>query len=120
MIQSKLYSVGLHVAGKILVNAGFVTLDLHFTLEKEPKLNLNTDVDFSSENLLCMQLSQPDDVLRYAIIEMNFENIFLISNISIFLQVRIGKESNYSGNTTSCEVTEEVQTQYLRIYSLFK
>lgn len=60
-----MFSVGLFIAGKILVNAGFVTLDLNFNLEKEPKLNLNTDVDFSSENILCMQLSQPDDVFRY-------------------------------------------------------
>lgn len=58
------FSVGLYIAGKILVNAGFVTLDLNFNLEKEPKLNLNTDVDFSSENILCMQLSQPNDVFR--------------------------------------------------------
>lgn len=60
------FSVGLYIAGKILVNAGFVTLDLRFNLEKEPKLNLNSDVDFSSENILCMQLSQPDDVFRFA------------------------------------------------------
>lgn len=58
-------SVGFVLNGTILVNAGFVTLDLNFSVEKEPKLNLNTDVDFSTENILCMQLSQPDDVFRY-------------------------------------------------------
>lgn len=68
------FSVGLYVAGKIVVNAGFVTLDLNFNLEKEPKLNLNTDVDFSSENLLCMQLSQPNDVLRYVLLQIELKN----------------------------------------------
>lgn len=57
-------SVGLVMRGKILLNAGFVSLDLNFNVEKEPKLNLNTDVDFAVENVLCMQLSQPDDVFK--------------------------------------------------------
>lgn len=57
-------SVGLAIRGKILLNAGFVSLDLNFNVEKEPKLNLNTDVDFATENVLCMQLSQPNDVVK--------------------------------------------------------
>lgn len=57
-------STGFVIHGQIEVNAGFVTLDSMFSLEKEPKLNLNTDIDFSDENLLCMQLSQPEDILR--------------------------------------------------------
>lgn len=60
-------STGLVISGKILVNAGFVTLDSKFIVTREPKLNLNTDIDFSAENLLCMQLSQPDDVLIHDI-----------------------------------------------------
>lgn len=63
-LKSFIHSTGLYIDGKILVNAGFVTLDLNFNVEKEPKLNLNTDVDFSVENILCMQLSQPDDIFR--------------------------------------------------------
>lgn len=77
-------SVGLYIAGKILVNAAFVTLDIHFNLEKEPKLNLNTDVDFSSENILCMQLSQPNDVFRYICIVFKF-----ISNTHAFSFLQI-------------------------------
>lgn len=64
LVFFRYFSVGFVLRGKILVNAGFVTLDLNFNVEKEPKLNLNTDVDFSSENILCMQLSQPNDILR--------------------------------------------------------
>lgn len=68
-------SVGLYLKGKILVNAGFVSLDLNFNVEKEPKLNLNTDVDFSSENVLCMQLSQPNDVFKYGISKLSLTAI---------------------------------------------
>lgn len=61
------YSTGLAITGQILVNAGFVTLDSKFSVANEPKLNLRTDIDFSSENILCMQLSQPNDVLHHKI-----------------------------------------------------
>lgn len=56
------FSIGLVLRGNILLNAGFVSLDLQFNVAKEPKLNLNSDVEFSVENMLCMQLSQPNDV----------------------------------------------------------
>lgn len=60
--QFCLFSVGLVIRGSILLNAGFLSLDLQFGVEKEPKLVLNADSDFSDENLLCMQLRQPEDV----------------------------------------------------------
>lgn len=61
------FSTGLAISGQILVNAGFVTLDSKFSVANEPKLNLRTDIDFATENILCMQLSQPNDVLLHKI-----------------------------------------------------
>lgn len=58
------FSTGLAVTGQVLVNAGFVSLDTKFNVTTAPKLHLNAKIDFATENILCMQLSQPADTLH--------------------------------------------------------
>lgn len=64
---SFLFSSGLSVGGKILVNAGFISLDSNFAVNSEPQLNVQTDIDFSKENIVCLKLSQPNNVLVHEI-----------------------------------------------------
>lgn len=58
------YSSGLALIGSLNLNSGFASLTSKFTVNQEPKLILVSDIDFSSEILLCMQLSSPQTLLR--------------------------------------------------------
>lgn len=51
--------------GTTKVKTGFVKSKSEFSLSVEPKLQLETDVDFSNGASLCMRLSQPDCVFKH-------------------------------------------------------
>ena len=58
------YSAGYAIEGTLIINARFISLKSQFTITQEPKLKLVSDSEFSSEVMLCIQLSQPDTILR--------------------------------------------------------
>lgn len=61
--QSKVeQNTGIAVTGSLSLDTSFVSLNVHFNVGQEPQLHLSSDLDFSSDNTLCMQLRQPDSV----------------------------------------------------------
>lgn len=59
--------MGIALTGSISSDTSFISLDMDFTITEEPKLQLLSDTDFSSDVKLCMQLSQPEIVMRLVI-----------------------------------------------------
>ncbi|KAJ8943235.1 hypothetical protein NQ318_009926 [Aromia moschata] len=57
-------SAGIVVTGAIKIDSSFVKSQVEFSASIEPKLTLQTDIDFSSNVHLCMRLTQPDSVFR--------------------------------------------------------
>ncbi|KAF2884917.1 hypothetical protein ILUMI_21251 [Ignelater luminosus] len=66
-------SAGIIILGLIRVDTSFVKSQVEFSVSLEPKLNLQTDIEFSSNVNLCMKLSQPDFMFRH--------NVFKIERI---------------------------------------
>lgn len=58
------YSAGVLLNGVLRADTSFVQSQVEFSLNIEPKLNLASDIDFSSNVALCMQLQQPDTILK--------------------------------------------------------
>ncbi|GJQ73200.1 hypothetical protein Trydic_g13582 [Trypoxylus dichotomus] len=58
-------SAGLVFIGLIKVENSFVSSQVEFMTSIEPKLNLQTDIDFYSNVNLCMRLTQPDSLFRH-------------------------------------------------------
>ncbi|XP_062546976.1 microsomal triacylglycerol transfer protein [Armigeres subalbatus] len=56
-------NTGIAVTGSLTLDTSFVSLAVNFNVGQEPQLHLTSDLDFSSENRLCMQLKQTDSVL---------------------------------------------------------
>lgn len=46
------------------VDTSFVKTFVDFNASLEPKLQLNADIDFSSDVMLCLRLNQPDALFR--------------------------------------------------------
>lgn len=57
-------SAGIAVEGVMSLETSFVNLKAVTTVTKEPKLQLQSDIDFANEPKLCIQLSQPDTELK--------------------------------------------------------
>lgn len=82
--------MALAVSGRISLDTFFISLESEFTITQEPKLNLKSDIDFYTEIMLCMQLSQPETVLSHQITKNEFvpesrHKLKKISNISFNL-----------------------------------
>ncbi|KAG4073104.1 hypothetical protein HA402_009523 [Bradysia odoriphaga] len=60
-------NMGIALTGSINYDTSFISLNVGFTITEEPKLQLLTDSDFSSDVQLCMQLTQPEVVMRHDI-----------------------------------------------------
>ncbi|KAJ8915951.1 hypothetical protein NQ315_016627 [Exocentrus adspersus] len=60
-------SAGIVITGSIKIDTSFVKSQMEFSSSVEPKLNLQTNIDFSSNVHLCMRLSQPESVFRHNI-----------------------------------------------------
>ncbi|XP_019876158.1 microsomal triacylglycerol transfer protein [Aethina tumida] len=89
-------SAGILLVGSTKVDTAFVKSQVEFTASIEPKLNLQTDIDFSSKMNLCMRLTQPETVFRH--------NIFKIERIpgsKHKLRIAKYKKYNVSGVTYS-------------------
>lgn len=56
-------NTGIAVIGSLALDTSFVSLTVNFDVNQEPQLHLTSDLDFSSDNRLCMQLKQTDSVL---------------------------------------------------------
>lgn len=57
-------SIGFATIGRATVVTEFSRTTSEFRLLQNPKLNLMSDFEFSGNNLLCLQLTQPDITLR--------------------------------------------------------
>ncbi|XP_055640598.1 microsomal triacylglycerol transfer protein isoform X2 [Toxorhynchites rutilus septentrionalis] len=60
-------NTGIAVHGSLSLETSFVGLSVDFNMAQEPQLHLTSDLDFSSESALCMQLMQPNSVLTYKV-----------------------------------------------------
>lgn len=50
------------------IDTSFIKTSVDFTASLEPKLQLNADIDFSSDVMLCLRLNQPDVLFRYKVV----------------------------------------------------
>lgn len=58
-------NAGLSLTGLTRVDSTFVRSQVEFNLATEPRLNLVSNLDFYSGMALCMQLKQPDTILKH-------------------------------------------------------
>ncbi|XP_059617480.1 microsomal triacylglycerol transfer protein [Phlebotomus argentipes] len=59
-----LQEIGFAVTGRVSIENDYAEIGNNFVVLQEPKLDLVSDIDFSSESIICMQLSQPNYVLK--------------------------------------------------------
>lgn len=62
-------NTGIAVTGSLSLDTSFVSLSVTFNTGQEPQLHLTSDLDFSSDNRLCMQLKQTDSVLSRSVLK---------------------------------------------------
>ncbi len=95
--------MGIALTGSISSETNFISLNMDFTITEEPKLQLLSDSDFSSDVKLCMQLSQPEIVMRsvyLSTISWLVERFTLIKNTFCFYRRHeITKEQLIPGYT---------------------
>lgn len=60
-------NAGVMIHGGTKVHTSFVQSKAEFTMAKEPKLKLSTDVEFSGPVSLCMRLSQPVTTVKHQV-----------------------------------------------------
>jgi microsomal triglyceride transfer protein large subunit len=63
-----LFSAGLALEGSIAVESSYVSLSSKVIITQEPKLHLSSDLDFYTDNVLCMKLVQPDVTYKQEIV----------------------------------------------------
>lgn len=83
-------SAGLSLTGLTRVDSAFVRSQVEFNLASEPRLNLVSNLDFGSGMALCMQLKQPDTILKYVSIILSFT--FHFTFIMIMVEIRVLNE----------------------------
>ncbi|XP_018566345.1 microsomal triglyceride transfer protein large subunit [Anoplophora glabripennis] len=89
-------SAGIVVMGSIKIDTSFVKSQIEFNTSIEPKLNFQTNIDFSSNVHLCIRLTQPDSLFKH--------NVFKIERIpgsKHKLRISKYKNSMVSGRTYS-------------------
>lgn len=87
--------MGIALTGSISSATSFVSLNMDFTITEEPKLQLLSDTDFSSDVKLCMQLTQPEIVMRL----VNYTDSMINLNINSFHRHDITKIQKINGYT---------------------
>lgn len=60
-------SSAILVVGTMRVDNSLVRSEIEFVVSIEPKLNLQTDIDFYNDIMLCMRLTQPETILRHGV-----------------------------------------------------
>lgn len=63
-----IFSAGIAIQGLLKADTEFVRSQVDFLIVTEPKLNLVSDIDFYSDIALCMQLKQPNTMMKWVII----------------------------------------------------
>lgn len=59
-----LQEIGFALTGKVSISNEYAEVANVFEMLQEPKLDLVSDIDFSGDPLLCMQLTQPNSILK--------------------------------------------------------
>ncbi|XP_058450990.1 microsomal triacylglycerol transfer protein [Malaya genurostris] len=62
-------NTAIAVAGRLSLDTAFVSLAVDFDVRQEPQLHLTSDLDFSSDPVLCMQLMQPSSILNKKVVK---------------------------------------------------
>lgn len=57
-------SAGVSLQGRMRVDSSFVRSRVDFNIATQVSLNLQSDINFYGGNALCMQLSQPEVVIK--------------------------------------------------------
>ncbi|RZF39851.1 hypothetical protein LSTR_LSTR000499 [Laodelphax striatellus] len=63
-------NAGISMVGSIQVDNMFIKSQIGFNLMTEAKLNLESNIDFYNTIALCLQLSQPDSVIKYNVFKV--------------------------------------------------
>lgn len=63
-------SAGIVVIGSVEIDTSFVRSQVEFSASIEPKVSLQTHIDFSSNVHLCTRLTQPDSIFRHNIFKV--------------------------------------------------
>ncbi|XP_039279167.1 microsomal triglyceride transfer protein large subunit-like isoform X2 [Nilaparvata lugens] len=63
-------NAGISMVGSIRVDNMFIKSNIEFNLMTEAKLNLESNIDFYNTIALCLQLSQPDSVIKYNVFKV--------------------------------------------------
>nr|XP_023016932.1 microsomal triglyceride transfer protein [Leptinotarsa decemlineata] len=93
-------SAGIVTTGSTSIDTMFVKSQVEFTASIETKLDLQTDIDFSSNIHLCMRLTQPDALFRH--------NIFKVERIpGSKHKMRISKYKKYSVPGTTYSINKK-------------
>ena len=59
--------MGISVLSSIALKSSIISVTIESDLTEEPKINLSSKTDFSSQTVMCMQLSQPSKELNQRI-----------------------------------------------------
>lgn len=62
-------NTGIALTGSLSLDTSFVSLNVKFDVAQEPQLHLSSDLDFSSDVALCMQLMQSNSVLSQKVVK---------------------------------------------------
>ncbi|VEN51016.1 unnamed protein product [Callosobruchus maculatus] len=103
-------SAGVATTGSISVDTEFVKSQAEFSTSIETKLDLQTDIDFSSNVHLCMRLTQPDALFRH--------NIFKVEKIpGSQHKLRISKYKKYPVPGTTYSINRKNNEMCSAIFS---
>nr|CAH7756992.1 unnamed protein product [Callosobruchus chinensis] len=103
-------SAGIATTGSISVDTEFVKSQAEFSTSIETKLDLQTDIDFSSNVHLCMRLTQPDALFRH--------NIFKVEKIpGSQHKLRISKYKKYPVPGTTYSINKKNNEMCSAIFS---
>ncbi|CAG0899879.1 unnamed protein product [Darwinula stevensoni] len=58
---------GVVIRGRVSADTPFVQSKIEVTLAAQPQLDIVSDMDFSEKTMMCLQMSQPDFVLKHTV-----------------------------------------------------
>nr|CAI5840522.1 unnamed protein product [Callosobruchus analis] len=103
-------SAGIATTGSITVDTEFVKSHAEFSTSIETKLDLQTDIDFSSNVHLCMRLTQPDALFRH--------NVFKVEKIpGSQHKLRLSKYKKYPVPGTTYSINRKNNEMCSAIFS---
>lgn len=87
-------SAGIAVKGTLSAHTSFVQSQVEFVVAIEPKLHLESDIDFYTNVAMCIQVKQPDNVLKHNVFKIEH-----IPNTKHVLRKSIFKTTKFPGRT---------------------